>query len=104
MGGGWKMNLLMAPMGEKLTVMKIRKGRGAGAGNGEGCGVGPKDGRGCEKGERTNQDRHLTNLGFVEGAELVVIAEAHGDLIVKVKDSRVAIGKDIAKKIMVSMA
>lgn len=39
---------------------------------------------------------------FVVGAIVTVISEIQGNLIVNVKDSRVAIGKDMAGKILVS--
>ena len=45
--------------------------------------------------------RFLENLGFVVGGNVTVISETGGNLIVNVKDSRVAIGKDMANKIMV---
>lgn len=45
--------------------------------------------------------RFIENLGFVAGAEVMVISETNGNMIVNVKDSRVAIGKDMANKIMV---
>lgn len=45
--------------------------------------------------------RHLNNLGFVEGSEVVVVSELGGNLIVSVKDARVAIGKDMATRIVV---
>ena len=43
--------------------------------------------------------RFLENLGFVTGAKVTVV---EGNIIVNVKDSRIAIGKDMANKIMVS--
>ncbi len=43
----------------------------------------------------------LKGLGFVEGSNVSVISENGGNLIVNVKDSRVAIGKEMANKIMV---
>ena len=43
--------------------------------------------------------RFLENLGFVPGAVVTVVSKAGGN--VNVKDSRVAIGKDMANKIMV---
>lgn len=46
-------------------------------------------------------ESHLANLGFVKGAVIKVVNENDGNLIVSIKDARVAIGKDIAKKIMV---
>ena len=45
--------------------------------------------------------RFLENLGFVTGGVVTVISEFGGNMIVNVKDSRVAIGKDMANKIMV---
>ena len=45
--------------------------------------------------------RFLENLGFVTGGVDTVISEIGGNMIVNVKDSRVAIGKDMANKIMV---
>ena len=44
--------------------------------------------------------KFLENLGFVTGGEVTVVSEINGN-IVNVKDSRVAIGKDMANKIMV---
>lgn len=46
-------------------------------------------------------ESHLANLGFVKGAIIKVVNENDGNLIVSIKDARVAIGKDIAKKILV---
>lgn len=43
----------------------------------------------------------LENLGFVVGAAVTVISTSGGNLIVNIKDSRVAIGKDMASRIMV---
>lgn len=45
--------------------------------------------------------RFLENLGFVAGGEVTVVSEMNGNMIVNVKDSRVAIGKDMANKIIV---
>ena len=45
--------------------------------------------------------RFLENLGFVVGGTVTVISETDGNMIVNVKDLRVAIGKDMANKIMV---
>ncbi len=46
--------------------------------------------------------RFLENLGFVTGGSVTVISEMGGNLIVNVKDARVAIGKDMANKILVA--
>lgn len=72
-------NLIMIPLHKEVRIVKIRE----------------------KISDRTNQDRHLVNLGFVPGAVLSVVNEHQGNLIVNIKDTRVAIGKDIAKKIMV---
>lgn len=45
--------------------------------------------------------RFLENLGFVAGGTVTVVSQMNGNMIVNVKDSRVAIGKDMANKIMV---
>lgn len=45
--------------------------------------------------------KFLENLGFVTGGTVTVISQTGGNMIVNVKDSRVAIGKDMAVKIMV---
>ena len=45
--------------------------------------------------------KFLENLGFVTGGEVTVVSEIEGNLIVNVKDSRVAIGKDMTNRIMV---
>ena len=45
--------------------------------------------------------RFLESLGFVMGGFVTVVSELNGNLIVKVKDSRVAIGKEMANKIMI---
>ena len=45
--------------------------------------------------------RFLESLGFVVGGTVAVISDTGGNLIVNVKDSRIAIGKDMASKIMV---
>jgi len=45
--------------------------------------------------------RHLEDLGFVAGANVTVVSSIGGNLIVNVKDSRVAISKEMAGKIMI---
>ena len=46
--------------------------------------------------------RFLTNLGFVVGSEVTVISAIGGNVIVNIKDSRVAINQDMARHIMVA--
>ncbi|WP_315968809.1 FeoA family protein [Candidatus Stoquefichus massiliensis] len=44
---------------------------------------------------------HLENLGFVPGSLVSVVTKNNGNIIVSVKDSRVAMSKELAKKIMI---
>lgn len=71
------MNLLMAPINTPLKIIKIKM---------EG-----------------SQERQLSSMGFVTESEIMVITENSGNLIVNVKDCRVAIGKEIAQKIIVKI-
>lgn len=50
---------------------------------------------------REETKKFLESLGFVVGGVVTVVSDIGGNLIVNVKDSRVAIGKDMANKIMV---
>ncbi|MBS4871830.1 MAG: ferrous iron transport protein A [Peptoniphilus sp. oral taxon 375] len=72
------MNLLMAELGVDYTIARLRI----------------KD---------NDQQKFLANIGFIEGAVLSVVSESMGNLIVKIKGSRVAIGKDIARRIDVTV-
>lgn len=45
--------------------------------------------------------RHLENLGFVAGGAVSVISTLGGNVIVNVKEARVAISEEMARKIMV---
>ena len=69
------MPLTMVKQGERITVKKV--------------------------GGKEDTRRFLENLGFVVGSYVTVVSELGGNIIVNVKDSRVAIGKDMAHKIMV---
>lgn len=69
------MPLTMASIGEANTIRKV-------GGN-----------------EKTK--RFLENLGFVAGAEITVVSAIGGNVIVNIKDSRVAINQDMARHIMV---
>lgn len=73
------MNLLMIPKNVNFKIIKIKQ----------------------NKLNNLNQYKHLENLGFVVGAVINVVSENGGNLIVKIKDSRVAIGRDIASAIIV---
>ena len=67
--------LTMASQGEPMTIKKI--------------------------GGKQETKKFLETLGFVVGGTVTVDSEINGNMIVNVKDSRVAIGKDMANKIMV---
>ena len=67
--------LTMASQGEPMTIKKI--------------------------GGKQETKKFLETLGFVVGGTVTVVSEINGNMIVNVKDSRVAIGKDMAHKIMV---
>ena len=45
--------------------------------------------------------RHLENLGFVAGASVTVISTLGGNIIVRIKESRVGISREMAQKIMI---
>lgn len=67
--------LTMASQGEPMTIKKI--------------------------GGKQETKKFLETLGFVVGGTVTVVSEINGNMIVNVKDFRVAIGKDMANKIMV---
>lgn len=70
------MNLSIAPVGVRMEIVKIRI--------------------------KDDQKRQLANMGFVDGTEVMVVSENMGNIIVNIKDSRVGIGKDLARKINVA--
>ncbi len=45
--------------------------------------------------------RFLENLGFVTGGVVTVVSRIGGNMIVNIKEARVAIGRDMANKILV---
>ena len=45
--------------------------------------------------------KHLEDLGFVAGGSVTVVSSMGGDLIVNVKESRVAISREMAGRIMI---
>lgn len=69
------MPLTLANLGEELIIRKI-------GGNGE-------------------TRRFLEGLGFVVGGNVTVVSELSGNVIVKVKESRVAVSKEMAQRVMV---
>ena len=52
-------------------------------------------------GGREETKKFLENLGFVTGGVVTVVSEISGNMILNVKDSRVALGKDMANKMMI---
>ncbi len=52
-------------------------------------------------GGKEDARRFLESLGFVSGAQVTVVSALGGNVIVNVKDSRVAISREMASKIMV---
>lgn len=69
------MPLSLADMGEENTIKKI--------------------------GGNPEVKKHLENLGFVIGGTVRVISTLGGNVIVNVKEARVAISEEMARKIMV---
>ena len=69
------MPLTMAKTGEKVTIRKI-----------------------------TGKDevrQHLAELGFVVDSDVTVVSELAGNLILQVKESRIALDKTMANRIMI---
>lgn len=52
-------------------------------------------------GGKAETRQFLENLGFVVGGAVTVVAQIGGNVIVRVKDSRVAVSREMANKIMV---
>ena len=69
------MPLMMAETGKEMPIRKI--------------------------GGKEETRRFLESLGFVVGGFVTVVSQTGGNLIVKVKDSRVAISREMASKIMI---
>ena len=45
--------------------------------------------------------QHLENLGFVVGGSVIIVNTMGGNLIVNVKETRVAVSREMAQKIMI---
>ena len=45
--------------------------------------------------------KHLEDLGFVSGSKVSIVSDVSGNLIVNIKESRIAINRDLANKIYV---
>ena len=50
---------------------------------------------------RDDVRKHLANLGFVVGEEVMVVNQMGGNLILSIKNSRVALDQSLATRIMV---
>lgn len=74
-GGGKMMPLTLASMGEENIIRRI--------------------------GGNPEVKKHLENLGFVAGGNVTIITETAGNIIVNVKEARIAISKEMAQKIMI---
>ena len=47
--------------------------------------------------------RHLENLGILVNSEFTILSESNGDIILRIKDTRLAINRDTALKILVAV-
>ena len=54
-----------------------------------------------KEGGSQEMKKHLADMGFVPGGGVTVVSTIGGNVIVRVKESRVAISKEMAQKIMV---
>ena len=52
-------------------------------------------------GGKEETKRFLANLGFIPGASITVVSEISGNIIVLIKDSRIAVSKEMAAKIII---
>lgn len=46
--------------------------------------------------------KHLLNLGLMVGSKVMTLSDAKGDVILKVKDGRLALNKELAMRIFVA--
>lgn len=52
-------------------------------------------------GGKEETKKFLENLGFVAGAQVTIVSDISGNLIVNMKEARVAVSKEMAIKIMI---
>lgn len=69
------MTLSMTPRGSKVNILKIKG--------------------------KDDTKRFLANLGFVEGEKVSVVSEIDGNMIINVKDARIALSKSMTNRIIV---
>ena len=55
----------------------------------------------CKISGKDDVRQHLAELGFVVDSDVTVVSEIGGNLIVQVKDSRIALDKTMANRIMI---
>ncbi|OCN06372.1 hypothetical protein A4S06_01250 [Erysipelotrichaceae bacterium MTC7] len=70
------MPLIIAPIGKSVKVLKYSIDEGS--------------------------EKRLRDLGLVPGCQIAVVQECAGDIIVQIKDARIAINKTLARKIFVA--
>ena len=51
---------------------------------------------------KDEERKHLEDLGFVQGAMIKVISNFNGDIIIEIKNSKLAVTKEMAMKILVA--
>ena len=69
------MPLIFADAGKKVTIQKV--------------------------GGSAEVRQHLADMGFIPGEDVAIVSTVGGNVIVKVKESRVAISREMAQKIIV---
>jgi ferrous iron transport protein A len=55
----------------------------------------------CKINGKPDVKKHLEDIGFVAGGNVSVVAVMGGNIIVNIKDSRIAINREMANKIMI---
>ncbi len=69
------MPLALAPQGETMQIVKISA--------------------------NDKVSRHLENLGIVSGADIALLSESNGNMIVRIGDTRLALDSSVARAIVV---
>jgi ferrous iron transport protein A len=54
-------------------------------------------------GGRPDAKKHLADLGFVDGTVMNIISSHDGDIILNIKNSRLAVTKEMSEKIMIEI-
>ena len=77
MAGGKMMPILMTQAGDNVTIAKITG--------------------------RSDVKQRLGELGFVAGTPVSIVQSHGGDMIVRIRDSKLALTREMAARIMVEM-